>query len=171
MAPVTSAHENTNGDGLPRVPSIPLSDEAAIAQLRDQSIGSLVRDATTHVSTLVRAEIELAKSEITGEIKKGLTGSLFFVCALVIAPLGVPFLFIALAELLVWFDWPWLSRPGAYLVVAVLIFIVAGLFVLLGVRKVKKIKAPERTISSVRDTAAALTSRGEDGHKIAADRA
>ena len=39
------------------------------------SIGSLVRDATEQMSTLVRAEVALAKAEVTGEIKKGLTAA------------------------------------------------------------------------------------------------
>lgn len=41
-----------------------------------------VRDATTQVSTLVRAEVELAKAEITRDVKKGLTGSVFFILVL-----------------------------------------------------------------------------------------
>ena len=33
---------------------------------------------------LVRAEVELARAEITRDVKKGLTGSVFFIAALVV---------------------------------------------------------------------------------------
>jgi hypothetical protein len=38
----------------------------------------------------------------------------------------------------------------------------AGLFGLLGFLRVKKIHAPEKTISSMKETAAALSKRGRD---------
>ena len=52
--------------------------------LAEPSIGDLIKEATTQVSTLVRAEVELARSEITRDVKKGLTGSVFFIAALVV---------------------------------------------------------------------------------------
>ena len=52
----------------------------------DPSIGDLVKDATSQVSTLVRAEVELAKAEITRDVKKGLTGSVFFILAFLVQP-------------------------------------------------------------------------------------
>ena len=57
------------------VSSIPLTDPHDPAT---QSIGGLVKDATSHMSTLVRAEVELAKAEIVGEAKKaGISAALF----------------------------------------------------------------------------------------------
>ena len=64
------------------VTSIPLVDPHA--PKADPSIGDLVKDATEQVSTLVRAEVALAKAEMTREVKKGLTGSVFFIGALVV---------------------------------------------------------------------------------------
>lgn len=162
MAHVTSAHDNNgNGAGLPRVPSIPLSDETTGAG--DQSIGNLVKDATTHLSTLVRAEVELARSEVTKEVKKGLTGSLFFIVALAIALPLLPFGLIAIAlgfnDMFDWEAHPWLG----YLCVFGLIIVLAGLFVFLGLRKVRSVRAPKRTIETMKDTAAVLRHRGDDG--------
>ena len=74
----------------------------------EQSIGALVKEATAHVSTLVRAEVELARAEVTSEVKKGLQGSIFFIVALVIALFSLFYLFFALAELLA----IWLNRAG-----------------------------------------------------------
>ena len=54
--------ERFTGDGVPRtVSSIPLTDVDARTPA-EASIGNLVKDATTQVSTLVRAEVELAKA-------------------------------------------------------------------------------------------------------------
>lgn len=153
MTHVTSARENT--DGLPRVPSIPLADESAGAG--EQSIGNLVKDATTHLSTLVRAEVELAKSEVAGEIKKGLKGSVWFILALVILAYSSFFFFFFAAELLA----EWLPRWAAFLIVFGAMLAAVGLAAYLGFRKVRTIRAPQRTIETVRDTAAVLRGRGE----------
>jgi uncharacterized membrane protein YqjE len=159
MAHVTSTRDTTNGDGLPRVPSIPLSDEAAFDAARNQSIGHLVKDATTHLSTLVRAEIELAKTELGRELKKALVGSVFFIVALVVALYSSFFFFFFLADVL---D-IWLDRWVASGIVFGLMIVVAALAALIGYRRVRRIQAPERTISNLKDTAAVLTHRGDDG--------
>lgn len=166
---MTSARDNTNGDGLPRVPSIPLTDEAAY-DAANQSIGHLVKEATTQLSTLVRAEIELAKSELASEVKKGMTGSVFFIIALVIGLCSLPYLFItfalALNEALPAWAEPW----GGFLIMFVAMLVLAIVFALLGRRKVKKIKAPQRTITSLKDTTAALSRRsGEPGTEVSVD--
>ena len=66
-------HERTGPDGVGAVPYLPLSSATEVPS--DQSLGRLVGDATQHISTLVRAEMELAKSELVGEVKKGLKGA------------------------------------------------------------------------------------------------
>ena len=66
------------------VPSVPLNAEPVRAT-GEASVGTLVKEVTTHVSTLVRAEVELAKQEVTAEVKKGVQGSIFFVLAAVVA--------------------------------------------------------------------------------------
>ena len=158
---MTSA-QNGNGDhvraGLPRVPSIPLSeDRLDAAGGEDQSIGALVRDATLHLSTLVRAEVELAKGEIAGEVRKGVKGSIFFIVALTILMFGSFFFFFALAELLADIG---LYRSAAFGIVFALMVVFAGFFGLLGYRRVRTIKGPRRTITTVRDTASVLRPHG-----------
>ncbi|TDV40649.1 phage holin family protein [Actinophytocola oryzae] len=158
---MTSARENShgNGAGLPRVPSIPLSDDANAAA--DQSIGGLVKDATAHLSTLVRGEFELARSEIAKEVKKGLTGSVFFVVALVLLLLFIPFGLVALS--LGFNDmWDFENHPWfGFLLVFGAAFLGAGALAWLGWRRFKKIQAPHRTIDSAKSTVAALRRNGD----------
>lgn len=159
---MTSARENShgNGAGLPRVPSIPLSDDADAAA--DQSIGGLVKDATAHFSTLVRGELELAKTEVAGEVKKALTGSVSFILALVLLLLFIPFGLVALAlginDIFDWENHPW----WGFLIVFVLALLGAGFLAWRGARKFKRIRAPQRTIDSAKETMAALRRRGDD---------
>ena len=138
--------------GVPdTVTSIPLADPHAGGA--SASIGELVRDATTQMSTLVRAEVELAKAEITRDVKKGLTGSVYFIIALVVLLYSTFFMFFFLAELL---D-TWLWRWAAFLVVFLLMLAATAGFALLGYLKVRRIRGPQQTIESVRETTAALS--------------
>jgi len=141
--------QRSTAEGVPTtVASIPLSD------LNDRhsgngSIGALVKDATAQVSTLVRAEVELAKAEVTGEVKKGLRGSVYFIVALTVALFSAFFLFFTLAEVL---D-IWLPRWASFGIVFLVMVAIAGLAAFLGYRKVRKIRKPERTIDAMKDNA------------------
>src|SRR3984957_6489023 len=108
-----SDRKNTDhDDGVPRtLTTIPLTDPHARSV--DPSIGALVKDATAQMSTLVRAEVELARAEITRDVKKGLTGSLFFISALVVLFYSTFFFFFFLADLLDTWIWRW----AAFLIV------------------------------------------------------
>jgi uncharacterized membrane protein YqjE len=137
------------GNGVPgTISSIPLTDVDAHAP-GAASIGNLVKDATAQVSTLVRAEVELAKAEVTSEVKKGLQGSLFFILALSVLVFSAFFFFFFLAELL---D-VWVPRWLAFLIVFLLMLVVTGVLALLGYLRVRKLRAPEKTIESLRQAA------------------
>jgi uncharacterized membrane protein YqjE len=145
----------SKADGKNGVPStlttIPLTDPHA--KSAEPSIGDLIKDATTQVSTLVRAEVELARAEITRDVKKGLTGSVFFIAALVVLFYSTFFFFFFIAELL---D-TWLWRWAAYLIVFGVMVVVGALLALLGFLKVRRIRGPRQTIESVKETRTALT--------------
>ncbi|QCQ93474.1 phage holin family protein [Rhodococcus sp. SGAir0479] len=138
------------GDGVPTtVSSIPLTD---LHDPQTASIGTLVRDATAQVSTLFRAEVELAKSEITSEVKKGLQGSMFFLLALSVLVFSAFFFFFFLAELLS----VWLDRWASFLIVFAIMLVVTGVLALLGYLRVRKLRAPNKTIDSLKQTATVL---------------
>ena len=81
------------------------------------------------------------------------TGSVYFIIALVVLLYSTFFMFFFLAELL---D-TWLWRWAAFLVVFLLMLAATGVFALLGYLKVRRIRGPQQTIESVRETTAALS--------------
>jgi len=145
----------SNGDrknGVPAtVTSIPLVDPHA--PKAEPSIGDLVKDTSAQISTLVRAEVELAKAELTRDVKKGVTGSVYFILALVVLFYSTFFFFLFLAVLLDMWLWTWV----AYLIVFGLMVVTALVFALLGYLKVRRIRGPQQTIETVREIPAALT--------------
>ena len=147
-------------DGVPStLTTIPLADPHATPF--EPSIGELVKDATTQMSTLVRAEVELARAEITRDVKKGLTGSVFFIAALVVLFYSTFFFFFFVAELLDAWLWRWL----AYLIVFGIMVVVTAVLALFGYLKVRRIRGPRQTIESVKETRTAFT----PGHDRARD--
>jgi hypothetical protein len=149
-------------NGVPStLTTIPLTDPHAGPG--EPSIGDLIKDATTQVSTLVRAEVELARAEITRDVKKGLTGSVFFIAALVVLFYSTFFFFFFLAELLS----NWLAQWAAYLIVFAIMVVVGAALAVLGFLKVRRIRGPRQTIESVKETRTALT----PGHDKAGGRA
>lgn len=119
----------------------------------EPSIGQLVAEASANLSTIIQGEIALAKLELKSTVKNAGTGVGFFAAAAVLLVFSLTFGLIALAEGLHALGlWRWLS----YLAVFGFLLVVIALFVVLGVRKVKRIKAPQRTIDTGRDTVAYL---------------
>jgi uncharacterized membrane protein YqjE len=116
----------------------------------EPSVGELVRRASENVSTLVRAEIELAKAELSTTVKRAGVGGGMIAAAVAILIFSVPFLFVVIAEVLVAVGLPrWLS----YLIVWVLFLLVAAVLALIGRSQLRKVQPPERTIKAARDTA------------------
>lgn len=151
MAPSSAAHPPTDYSRPPTGPaSIPLVPEEPVDP--DASMGTLVKQAATHISTLVRGEIELAKLELKASVKQALRGSIFFAAAAAIALFSLWFFWLMVGEILN----IWLPRWAAFTIVFGAMLLAAILLVLLGVRKMKKIKKPEKTISEAQQTAASL---------------
>jgi uncharacterized membrane protein YqjE len=119
------------------------------------SVGQLVSEASTHFSTLLHSEIELAKLELKSSVKNAGTGAGFFGAALVLLVFSLTFLFIAVGETLARFVVP---RWVAFYIVFGFFVLLALLLVLVGIRKVKRVKGPQRTISTSKDTVAYLQS-------------
>ncbi|SRR5580765_480002 len=119
----------------------------------ERTIGQLVADATHDVQGLVRSEIALAKAEITEGAKILGMGAGMLAAAGLMALIGLVFVFITLAEVL---D-IWLPAWAAWLIVTGVLFLIAAIAGLLGVRALKKAKpAPEKAIAEAKLTIAAI---------------
>lgn len=142
--PTDYGHVDAGNVVIPMTPE-PATDTTA-------SLGSVVRDATTHISTLVRSEIELAKIEITASAKQALRGSIFFAAAATIGLFSLFFFWLMVGEIL---D-IWLPRWAAFTIVFGAMLAMVALLGLLGWRRMKKIKKPEKTIAQAAATAEAV---------------
>ena len=113
----------------------------------EQSLGTLVSEATSHVSLLVRKELELAKAELAqsaknGGVAAGLLGAAAF--------LGLfTFLFFSLA--LAWLLDHFMPTSLAFALVGLLFAILAGVFALVARGRLKKVGGPQRTVQAVKD--------------------
>src|SRR5687767_6267452 len=118
------------------------------AETGEPTVGTLVQSAMTDVSTLIRAEVELAKAEVGKSAKKAGIGGGAFGAALVMVAFSAFFFGIAFAEFLTWLG---LERWISYLIVWFLLIILAGLAALIGRRFIKRIEKPERTLETLHD--------------------
>ena len=118
------------------------------AEAGEPSVGNLVQSAMADVSLLVRAEIELAKAEIGRSAKKAGISVALFGAAGVFAALAGIYLFVTVAEGLTALGLPrWIS----YGIVTVFLLLLAGIAALIGMRLLKKIEKPERTLETLHD--------------------
>jgi hypothetical protein len=123
-----------------------------VTQERDQrSLGELFGDLSRQMSALVRQEIELARTEVTGKATAaardvGIMGAgigLLYAALLVL--LGAAVLFLADQGLT-----PWLAA----VVVAIVVAVVGGLLVMSGRQALaSRDMAPNRTVETLKDDA------------------
>jgi len=121
----------------------------------EPTIGRLVTDAQRDLRTLISKEIELAKSELKVSITAGGLGIGLFVAAGFVLVLAVIMLSVAIAYFINW-NGDGLDLHWAFLIVFGFYLLVALLMVFIGVRKMKKVKAPEKAIEQGREIPRAL---------------
>jgi hypothetical protein len=112
-----------------------------------QSIGDLVALAAKDVSQLIRYEIDLAKTELKGDVRRiGLAGALggvaAFVACLVLVLLSIALAF-GLVALGIWTWAAFLIVSGVYVLFAVLVLGIAYL----KLRRVSGLKETRKTVS------------------------
>ncbi len=151
-----SQHFDAGVPAQPRDPGAPVPPPGS-EHLTQTTLGDLVSEASTHFSVLVRSEIELAKLELRSSVKNAGVGIGLFGAAAVVLVFSLTFLFVAFAEGLAQLGlYRWLS----FLIVFLVLALFAGLFAFIGIKKVKRVKAPERTIATSKETVAYLRSHG-----------
>ncbi len=116
----------------------------------DPTIGRLVSDASRDVSSLIRNEIRLAKSEIQVSVKAGGIGIAMFAAAGFFALMALIMLSVAIAYFINW-NGHGLSLHWAFLIVFGFYLLLAALLAYVGIRKVKKVRAPEKAIAQANE--------------------
>ncbi|MFJ1750950.1 phage holin family protein [Streptomyces sp. NPDC088116] len=119
----------------------------------DRSVGQLVAAATAEMSALVHDEIALAKAEIRQDVKRGAVGGGALTIAGVFALFSLPVLSFAAAYGIHNLG---LGLAWSFLIVGAAFLLLAGLLAGLAVLKFKKVKPPEKSIASAKETAAVL---------------
>ncbi|MFY0408771.1 phage holin family protein [Solicola sp. PLA-1-18] len=119
----------------------------------EPTIGRLVADASRDVSTLVQSEIALAKSELKVSVKAGGVGAALLAVAGFLGLLIVILLSFTVAYFIVMAG---LHPAWAFLIVTGFYVLLAALLVLIGIRKIKKVRAPVKTIATSKQIPAAL---------------
>ncbi|MEV0747465.1 phage holin family protein [Streptomyces sp. NBC_01220] len=130
-----------------------MSDPGNYAGSADRSLGQLVASATAELSALVHDEIALAKAEVRQDVKRGVIGSVAFIVTGVLILFAIPVLSFAAAygihNLGLGLAWSFLIVGGAFILLGILL-------ALFGLAKFKKVKPPEKSIASAKQTAAVL---------------
>lgn len=118
-----------------------------------RSLGQLFASATAEVSALVHDEIALAKAELRQDAVRAAIGSGALIGALALAVFAVPMGSMAAAygihALGITLGWSFFIVCGGYVLLAVLLG-------LLAYSRFRKVKKPELSIASAKQTAAVL---------------
>ena len=102
------------------------------AQLRNLSTPDLVRHAMTEMKLLVRAEVVHARAELKQELKEARNAGILFGAALFLAPAGLGITLMAIVLALPVVQW------ASAVVLGLVVLLVAGLLVLLAVKRLPK---------------------------------
>lgn len=123
-------------------------------QVAEPTVRELVVSATADISTLVSDQIELTKTEIKESAAQAGSAFGMIAGAVVAAGLGVIFLLVTIAYVLVAFGLPVWAGFG---IVTLFLLIVGAILGLVGKKHAEKVKGPERAIKQFNETKQALS--------------
>lgn len=128
-------------------------------------VRDIVQKIQTEIRTLVKGEVELAKSELIPSVKNAGMGAGVFIGALYFILNAAILLFIAGALAI----WRWLDLPiaVAFVIMAGVLVVLAGILGLIGLIAVKKVKGPQRTVAHGKQTADAVKQAVSRGNAAA----
>ncbi|MCK5891848.1 phage holin family protein [Aeromicrobium sp.] len=118
---------------------------------QDATVGELAVQLTEHTSRLVHDEVELAKAELRESARHAGVGAGLFGATGLLAVLGLGALVAAAVAALALVLDVWLAA----LVVAVILFAIAGVGALLGLAQIKEVGPPSTAENVKKDLAAA----------------
>src|SRR5690625_6358419 len=126
----------------------------------EPTIGKMVADVSRDISDLIQAEIQLAKTELKVSVKAGGIGAALLAVAGFLAIMMLILLSFAVAYFITMTG---LHAAWAFLIVTGFYLLLALIAALLGIRSLKKIRAPRNTIDTASESPGALKSGGTGG--------
>jgi hypothetical protein len=132
--------------------------EPAVDPKVEPTLGRLVADATRDVSSLIQGEIALAKTELKVSLTAGGIGAALLGAAAFLGVLMIILLSVTAAYFIHW-GGSGLDLHWAFLIVTVFYLVLAAILALVGVRKIKQVRAPERTIATAKEIPGAMKGR------------
>jgi len=124
----------------------------------EPTVGQLVANVSKDLSSLVRSEVELAKTELKKTAAAAGTGAGMIAAAAFLALLAIILLSIAAAFGLTAAG---LHPAIAFLIVAGAYLLIGVVLVLIGMRALKSAKGPQRTIDSAKESVEVLKAIGK----------
>jgi hypothetical protein len=119
----------------------------------ERSLVSCFSDASRDLTALVHSEIELAKTELSADVKAAAKGGGLFGAAGFLAVVAS----CCCRSRPRTASWQPVSDPAvAFLIVAAVYLLIAGILALVGRKQVKRVGPPERTIRTTKESVAAL---------------
>lgn len=118
----------------------------------DPTLGGLVAEISRDLSALLRAEIQLAKRELTFSVKAGGIGAAMFLIAGFLAMLMTILLAIGVALLI----GQWVGAMWGFFILASVLLLLTVATVFVGILLIKKVRIPKATINSAKQIPAAL---------------
>ena len=114
-----------------------------------QTLGTLVTGVTEDLSTLIRGEIDLAKTELRDSAQVMSKGAALLAAAAAVAGTAGLFLLLTFAWLLVQWGLPYWAAFG---IVTLLLAITAAILAVVGRKQLKEVKGLERSNQSIAKT-------------------
>ena len=114
-----------------------------------QTLGTLVTGVTEDLSTLIRGEIDLAKTELRDSAQVMSKGAALLAAAAAVAGTAGLFLLLTFAWLLVQWGLPYWAAFG---IVTLLLAITAAILAVVGRKQLKEVKGLERSNQSLAKT-------------------
>lgn len=113
--------------------------------MADRKVADLIKDIRGDVTLLVNDQVELAKSELIPAAKNAGIGGGMFGAAGYFGINAATLIYIAAALGLAALGLPYWA---AFLIVAGVLLLIAAILAAIGYTRIKKVKAPERTIAN-----------------------
>jgi hypothetical protein len=122
--------------------------------MADRKIADLIKDIRGDAQLLINDQVELAKAELTPAAKNAGIGGGLFGAAGYFGINAATLIYVAAAFGLAALGLPYWA---AFLIVAGVLLVIAAIAALIGYTRIKKVKAPEKTIANAQALVAELS--------------